>query len=341
MAATTISRATWTDGASPTGTVINNARLQADVYDKIDSVLSSNITFGGLLHAEGFGTHLHSAGGTGGNVLRVRNTSAGTGNYARVAVGNNATAEIGLLDAFSSTFTSSADQYANGIRLSSQGVGGLSLSASNASGNVHIFSGAGASPRMTVNTVGQVLVSDGTAVSAPGLAFINETDSGLWRENAGQWSLVANGVRALRITESGGNITFDTSSATGKWSSDFLPSANATYDLGNTSLRFAEVWCTAAAFNSSDARLKKNIVPVTLGLDFVRALRPVEYDWINPNLTGHHYGFIAQEIEPLGFAGVDTSNPDEYALRYTDLLAPMVRAIQELSARLDALEARA
>jgi hypothetical protein len=340
MAATTISRATWTDGASPTGTIINNARLQADVYDKIDSVLANAITFGGIVTAEGFGTHLYSAGGTGGNILRVRNTSAGTGNYARVAVGNNATTELGILDAFSSTYTTSGDQIANGVRLISVGAGGLAVSANHASGVIGFYTASSANLRAQINAAGQVLVGDGTAVSAPGLAFMAETDSGLWREAAGQWSLVANGVRALRITESGGNITFDTSSATGKWSSNMLPSASATYTLGNTSLRWSEVWCTAAAFNSSDARLKKNITPVTLGLDFVNALRPVEYDWINPNLTGHHYGFIAQEVEPLGWRGVDTSNPDEYAMRYTDLIAPIVRAVQELSARLAALEAR-
>jgi hypothetical protein len=142
------------------------------------------------------------------------------------------------------------------------------------------------------------------------------------------------------MTESGGLITFSSAPTAPTWSFHQLPSASATYALGSSTARWSEAWVTAAAFNTSDLRHKKNITPCSLGLDFVRALRPVEYDWINPNLTGHHYGFIAQEIAPLGFAGVDTSNPDEYALRYTDLLAPLVRAVQELSARLDALEAK-
>jgi hypothetical protein len=47
MSSTTISRATWTDddGTGTTGTILNNARLQADVYDKIDALFAgSNIT---------------------------------------------------------------------------------------------------------------------------------------------------------------------------------------------------------------------------------------------------------------------------------------------------------
>ena len=41
---TVISRATWVDddGSGTTGTVINNARLQGDVYDKIDALYTSS-----------------------------------------------------------------------------------------------------------------------------------------------------------------------------------------------------------------------------------------------------------------------------------------------------------
>lgn len=43
MALTTITRATWTDddGSGTTGTILNNARLQGDVYDKVDGLFSA------------------------------------------------------------------------------------------------------------------------------------------------------------------------------------------------------------------------------------------------------------------------------------------------------------
>jgi len=43
MAPTTITRATWTDddGSGTTGTILNNARLQGDVYDRVDGLFSA------------------------------------------------------------------------------------------------------------------------------------------------------------------------------------------------------------------------------------------------------------------------------------------------------------
>jgi hypothetical protein len=60
MAASVIGRATWTDddGTGTTGTILNNARLQADVYDKVDAMFAgtgsyTTFTFGGILSADG------------------------------------------------------------------------------------------------------------------------------------------------------------------------------------------------------------------------------------------------------------------------------------------------
>lgn len=46
-------------------------------------------------------------------------------------------------------------------------------------------------------------------------------------------------------------------------SGNVLPAANGTQTLGSTSLRYAQVWCTAGAFNSSDARLKTAVRGLT------------------------------------------------------------------------------
>lgn len=60
MSASTITRATWTDddGTGTTGTILNNARLQADVYDKIDAMFGGSgayatLSSAGNLRAEG------------------------------------------------------------------------------------------------------------------------------------------------------------------------------------------------------------------------------------------------------------------------------------------------
>jgi hypothetical protein len=55
--------------------------------------------------------------------------------------------------------------------------------------------------------------------------------------------------------------------------------------------------------NSSDARVKKNIQPMSDGLDKLTKLRGVTFEWINPedhaNQTGTQAGFVAQEVEAV------------------------------------------
>lgn len=68
MAASVITRGAWTDddGSGTTGTIVNNARLQSDVYDKIDLIFSgtgayTTLTVGGKLRVEGAGLEVKSA----------------------------------------------------------------------------------------------------------------------------------------------------------------------------------------------------------------------------------------------------------------------------------------
>jgi hypothetical protein len=90
----------------------------------------------------------------------------------------------------------------------------------------------------------------------------------------------------------------------------------------------------------SDKRLKENIEPETLGLDFVNALKPVTYNMIGQQRKAH--GFIAQDIEAL-IAGANDSLKIENAdgmkgVDYMSLIAPLVKAVQELTKRIQELE---
>ena len=98
MAATTITRESMTDGV----TAWTVTRIGSAIYDRIDTVLGANITFGGTVSAEGFGTHAISTGGTGTNRWQIRNTTSGTANRASFDVGNNSDANLGRLIALSS-----------------------------------------------------------------------------------------------------------------------------------------------------------------------------------------------------------------------------------------------
>jgi hypothetical protein len=137
MAATTITRASLTDGVS----VWNAALVGSAIYDKIDAVIAGTITFGGLVRSEGFGDHLFAAGGTGANVVIVRNTSSGAGNYAEFRLGNDSNSAIGRVVALSSNYTSSGLYSTAGVTLAAGGAGGLSIAATDAGGEVRFYAG--------------------------------------------------------------------------------------------------------------------------------------------------------------------------------------------------------
>jgi len=111
-------------------------------------------------------------------------------------------------------------------------------------------------------------------------------------------------------------------------------------------------------YNASDSRLKKNVVTLDKGLDAIKALRPVSFNWIDGFCDEEKdtlYGFVAQEaqtvdsnlVAPFGGdvnIGNDPENPDQTItdpLRVNEkyIIPMLVKAIQELTAKVEALEA--
>ncbi len=141
MAASTITRATITDGTG--GTPFSSAFFGTAIYDNVDALLSAALNIGGVFTAEGFGTNTFSAGGTGSQLIAVRNTSAGTSMLGGLHVGNDTQANMGRLEAYSSTYTASGAAKVNGVALRAMGVGGLALSAEHNTGEVYIYAFGG------------------------------------------------------------------------------------------------------------------------------------------------------------------------------------------------------
>jgi len=112
--------------------------------------------------------------------------------------------------------------------------------------------------------------------------------------------------------------------------------------------------------SASDSRLKKNVVTLDKGLSEINSLRPVSFNWIDGYCveeTDTLYGFLAQEVQTVDSNLVHSfsSSPIQIAtdslnitqtitdpLRVDEkFIVPMlVKAVQELSAKNDALEAR-
>lgn len=140
-------------------------------------------------------------------------------------------------------------------------------------------------------------------------------------------------------------------------------------DASTTSIGGYRPWS-----NFSDGRFKKNVEENVPGLAFINKLRPVTYNikareldnflkkagegtdagkagemnkLLNEQEKQVSTGFIAQEVEAaakeLGFSfdGVDIpkNETDLYGLRYAEFVVPLVKAVQELSKKVEELEA--
>lgn len=121
---------------------------------------------------------------------------------------------------------------------------------------------------------------------------------------------------------------------------------------------------------TSDARDKADVTPLPSSLDFVEALNPVTFKWDKrskywvtdddgnitdtPTPDGTHKedrafaGFLAQEvqqvIDDLGYVDdviVDNEQEDLLKIKETSLIPVLVKAVQELSAKVKVLEAAA
>ena len=138
--------------------------------------------------------------------------------------------------------------------------------------------------------------------------------------------------------------------------------------LGNAS---TTTYAYGAVQDRSDARDKTDIRDTLLGLEFIKSLRPVDFRWdyrddyldeqqvttasgeVDVQLvaatkdgsrsrTRFHHGLIAQEVKAVADAhGIDfggyqdhsiEGGSDVLTLGYTELIAPLIKATQELSA---------
>jgi hypothetical protein len=117
--------------------------------------------------------------------------------------------------------------------------------------------------------------------------------------------------------------------------------------LGNSST--AALRCQVTSITAlSDRRDKTDIVDLPTGLDFINKLRPVKFKWAmreNSNNNGKvRAGFIAQDFDKaqVGAEYLDLvmkDNPEKLEARQGHLIPVLVKAIQQLSQKVAALEA--
>jgi hypothetical protein len=178
-------------------------------------------------------------------------------------------------------------------------------------------------------------------------------------DTAGRY--ITTGTSNTSVGQSSGNvgtslITGNNNTCLGYASALSSASVSNTVTLGNaniTTLRCATTSITAI----SDIRDKKDVVDIPAGLSFVEKLRPVSFKWAmrnlyeDPTFTGKQdipeFGFIAQDLQSVQVeTGVTVpnlvmdDNPDRIEAAPSALLPILIKAVQELTARVKELEAK-
>ena len=233
---------------------------------------------------------------------------------------------------------------------------GFNTFSSNTSGQQNTAFGNGS---LRYNSTGY----DNTAIGVVSL-FYNTTGS--QNTTIGSYSLYRNTIGNLNTSLGGqslfSNTTGNMNTALGYKALYSLTTGNSNIAIGNNAqvpsstsngqVRIGDIFIGYAGIQvawsiTSDRRWKENILPSNLGLSFLSKLNPVSYTRINDESQKTEYGLIAQELEEvLNEEGIKNTGmitkTDEgfYELRYNDLLAPMIKAIQELKAENDELRSR-
>ena len=209
----------------------------------------------------------------------------------------------------------------------------------------------------------------GLMIDSSGSAYLRANDEGNFGVTAwsGNHTTIYNATSARIVTATNYNVSY----------ADLVPSVTGTYNLGYSTGAFKwnngyfsnNVYTHDGGVHVSDVSQKTDVVDSILGLDFINAVRPVSYKWVETEDRAGvrtHHGFIAQEIEavlgddatamalwcnvhqpalaaeelPEGHVMEAVEESYTQSLRYTELVPILTKALQEISTKLDAAEAR-
>jgi len=313
-------------GASAQGNGSNSVTLGNTSVTKV-------ITSGSIM-AQGVSIGLGAGAISTNTAVGVNTLSRNTTGSFNTGMGNNALYGLNMTGSYNSAFGSSAlSNNVGGVSNSAFGVNAL-ISNVNGSQNIAVGGNTLSSNNGSYNTAVGATALNGntngegnTAIGLQALGGLNSSTNASYNTAIGMYTLVNQ--------TSGSNNT-----AIGYAASVPTLTGDNQVRIGNTSVTYAGV--QVAWTITSDKRWKSDIKQSALGLDFIKSLNPVSYVRNNDEKKKTEYGFIAQELEiALNKAGaanngiISKDDSGMYSVRYNDLLAPMVKAIQEQQTQIE------
>jgi hypothetical protein len=303
----------------------------------------------------------------------ITNTTAGTSSLSRfLAISDAGSAAFGFTSSTYTDITGAQDALLLNASNASGGMAfaldGVTKMKMDSSGNVGIgTSSPTAKLHSYVGTATQIVNLIQNSVSYLNYGTFGAGESYVYTGAAYSLLLGTNNTERMRIDSSGNLLVGTTASAvaqlqvyTSGTTAVLVQSGTNCYGTGNISgtgtyngivfsnngyasfVASVQVFASSVAYNtSSDARLKMNVQDAAPVLDLVNAVQVRSFDWKN---TGEHqrYGMVAQELQVIAPEFVNDQLDDDHTLGidYSKLVPMLTKAIQELSAKNDALEAR-
>ena len=143
----------------------------------------------------------------------------------------------------------------------------------------------------------------------------------------------------------------------------YLGNSHANSNGAHSSVIASAILAHRIEYSHSDERLKENIADTTLGLDFINKLEPKKYNWTTETITLDNgdeivkrqdianmdmFGFLAQDVLGIDDLDDDTTygiarhivEADSYEISNENFIAPLVKAVQELTQMNTDLKAR-
>jgi hypothetical protein len=336
---------------------------------------------GDYSHASGYAS---VASGGGSFAHGYNNTASGNGaafgssstaGYSSFAAGNNCTASgtasvaLGSYSTASSNNTFAFGYNANASGIYSTAVGFYSTASGARSMSLGFYNTAQSYGETAFGLFGLVgagnatsfvvtdrlfSIGNGTASNARSNALTILKNSNTGIGNSSPSALLHVGtttgakikIGSVETIEDGGtNFLWVRSSITGL--------TDNAYSLGTSALRWNAVYAASGTVNTSDAREKKNVKDINYGIETIKKLRPVEYQWISGNDDNKKLGLIAQELQKVIPEVVvskeyvitnEETNEGEWkeanrlGVYYSDLIPVLIKGMQEQQTQIEELQ---
>jgi hypothetical protein len=219
---------------------------------------------------------------------------------------------------------------------------GISSSTNNVSFNTHTNWRGGFQPTIYNADNTYYLQIQAAGAGNGNFSLVNSNSGGYLRYSGGSW---------MGSSGSGGLVAYSPD-FTRYTQINCANGGNPYYNSGTGVLNCSVAWTV-----TSDYRLKKNVEAIADALPLVMRLRPVAFNWIShgrdlisnepiPSDGRRHMGFIAHEVQAVlpdvvvGEKDAVTGDGEiqPQGVTDTELIALLVKAVQELSAKVEALE---